>query len=120
MVGIMNFSDEQWEWFITGDDDYDIAGKYLFFSEDRELLRTIALDEVEHNGFPQAKIPIVGANISDDYVLCLYYKDDSRKEELRMKYLGINALKYRFWKSNEDTRNAKYSKQFIENCKVKE
>jgi len=49
--------------------------------------------------------------------LCLYYKNDSRKQELAEKYQEKNGIKYRYWKSDEDTLKGKYSKRFLEEMK---
>src|SRR5262249_55220137 len=88
---------------------------YLFFSVNRDLLVDIAVEELEKGGFHQAKthmadvIPPTG-----EYVLCLYYKDNSRRDELAAKYRNRPELNYRYWKSDEDTRAGKYSKEFLE------
>lgn len=50
---------------------------------------------------------------SGEYVLCLYFKDASRKYELAKKYQNRIELKYRYWKSDEDTIAGNYSKQFL-------
>lgn len=45
---VLSFSDGYWEWFIHKDKpDYEITGKYLFFCEDREALRKIAIEELD-------------------------------------------------------------------------
>jgi hypothetical protein len=81
----------------------------------RDLLIEIAINELENNGFHYAKTPMSGITpASSEYVLCLYYKDDSRKHELAKKYRGRNDLKYRYWKSDSDTLAGKYSKQFLD------
>jgi len=41
-------------------------------------------------------------------------EDDSRKNELAKKYQEKNGIHYRYWKSDEDTRKGKYSKEFLE------
>jgi hypothetical protein len=80
----------------------------------RDLLIEIAINELENNGFHYAKTSMSGITpASGEYVLCLYYKDDSRKHELAKKYRGRNDLKYRYWKSDSDTLAGKYSKQFL-------
>jgi hypothetical protein len=110
---IRSFSDGQWEWFMRTDPPpYEITGKYLFFSPDRNLLIDIAVKELEDGGFHHAKIPMIGKNLTSEYVLCLYYKDDSRKRELASKYLNRKGIKYRYWKSDEATVKGEYSKEF--------
>ena len=117
-TNVISSCDGYWEWFERSDTPvipYEITGKYLFFSLNRDLLIEIAINELENNGFHFAKTPMSGITpASGEYVLCLYYKDDSRKHELAKKYRGRNDLKYRFWKSDSDTLAGKYSKQFLD------
>ena len=88
----------------------EIVGKYLFFSKDRQLLLDIARAEIDESGFRIAKVS-TSAN-GGDFVLCLYWTDDERKWELAEKYGKSKTVKYRYWKSDEDTRNGVYSEQF--------
>ena len=117
-TNVISSCDGYWEWFERSDAPvipYEITGKYLFFSGNRDLLIEIAINELENNGFHFAKTPMSGITpASGEYVLCLYYKDDSRKHELAKKYRGRNDLKYRYWKSDSDTLAVKYSKQFLD------
>ena len=113
--------DGYWVW-IESDilPSHEFTGKYLFFSEDRNLLIKIAIDELMNGGFNLAKTH--DENIeppSGEYVLCLYDKNDSRKHELAEKYRHINGIKYRYWKSNEDTIKGRYSKIFLQKQKAK-
>lgn len=104
-----------WEYILSVEKpSYDITGKYLFFSNDRELLQQIAITEIENNGFHRAKLPIYGFSEGDDYVLCLYYKDDSRKKELAERYRNAKNVKYRYWKSDQATIDGIYSEQFLQ------
>ncbi len=91
-----------------------VLGKYLFFSKSIAVLETIMIEEMENGGFWKAKINTDQHKIGDEYVLCLYYTDDSRKYELANKYKNNPELKYRYWKSDEDTLKGKYSKDFLE------
>ena len=103
-----------WEWFSRNEQPpYEITGKYLFFSTDRDLLVRIATEELQSGIFHQAKIPMPGANLSAEYVLCLYYRDDSLKRELAAKYGATPGLKYRYWKSDEATLDGQYSAEFL-------
>jgi len=108
------------QFYETNDDKNDgIAGKYLFFHEDPEVLEEVAREEIENNGFEVAKRNRQLQGSSTEYVLCLYYVDDSRKIELAKKYQEKNGIKYRYWKSDEDTRKGKYSKEFLERIRTK-
>ncbi|MHA1739399.1 MAG: hypothetical protein ACTSWD_12485 [Candidatus Heimdallarchaeota archaeon] len=111
---VLSFTDGYWEYFIHKQKpNYKITGKYLFFCKDREVLRQIAIDEIENNGFHHAKVNIEDKKQGEDYVLCLYYEDDSRKLEMAEKYKDESEVKYRYWKSDEDTLKGKYSDEFL-------
>ena len=93
---------------------YAITGKYLFFSKNKERLLEIAQNEILEYDFHVAKVnnSLLGSNT--DYVLCLYYHDDSRKYELAERYGDkFSDTKYRYWKSDEDTLKGKYSEEFL-------
>jgi len=108
------FCDGYWERFERNElPPYEISGKYLFFSTEREALVKIAVGALECGGFHHAKIQMEGKTHSPDYVLCLYYKDDSRKHELARRYCNQQNVRYRYWKSDEDTHRGKYSEQFL-------
>lgn len=106
------------QFYETSDESHGITGKYLFFHEDPKILEEVAREEIENNGFQVAKRNTRLLGTSTEYVLCLYYVDDSRKIELAKKYQEKN-VKYRYWKSDEDTRKGKYSKEFLERIRTK-
>lgn len=110
----MNIQDDGY-WIRFSLDEYtgDSTGKYLFFSPDRELLQSIAKNELKNHNFKYAKMNAPD-NRNNDHVLCLYWEDSSRKEELRERYLNTDVA-YRGWKSNEATLKGMYSKKFKEN-----
>ena len=111
---ILSFCDGYWEWFFHKQKQkYKITGKYLFFCEDREVLRKIAINEIENNGFHHAKVNMDGEKHGSDYVFCLYYEDDNRKKELAKKYKSNLKVKYRYWKSDENTLKGNYSEEFL-------
>lgn len=97
--------------------EFGITGKYLFFHSNPEVLEKIARGEIGSNGFDVAKISTKLLGTQTEHVLCLYYKNDSRKQELAEKYQEKNGIKYRYWKSDEDTLKGKYSKRFLEEMK---
>ena len=93
---------------------YGITGKYLFFSESKERLFEIAKNEILDYDFHRAKVNNSLRDSNTDYVLCLYYSDDSRKFELAERYRDkFSDVKYRYWKSDEDTLKGKYSEEFL-------
>jgi hypothetical protein len=113
-VVISRQSDCHWEWFVSSEkQSYEITGKYIFFSRIRTVLTDVACEELGCRRFHLGKIPIEGKAVGDEYVLCLYYSDDSLKYELADKYGNREDLKYRYWKSDESTRRGEYSQQFL-------
>lgn len=106
--------DGYWNWFF-GDTspNYPIAGKYLFFSEDKSRLFSMAKNEIENHGFFEAKVNARLLRGQTEYVLCLYYRDDSRKHELAERNNEEYHVKYRFWKSDEATLRGQYSSEFL-------
>jgi hypothetical protein len=128
---IFLLDDGYWLWFSSKDYfeelkskregklSEEITGKYLFFHENPKVLAEIAVAEIRGGGFHLVKVnqKIMGAG--KDHVLCLYFKDDSQKDELAERYQDKNGIKYRYWKSNDDTRKGKYSKQFLDSLKSK-
>lgn len=94
--------------------DYEITGKYLFFSTDRQRLIEIATKEILNHHFPKAKVNTQLLGKNTEYVLCLYYKDDSRKNELADRCnQEYSEVKYRYWKSDEKTLSGQYSPEFL-------
>lgn len=116
--------DKFWVWYedekAIKNSPYPITGKYLFFSEDKAALEKIALEEIKNSDFYKAKIPTEEHKKGDEYVLCLYYKDDSRKHELAKKYKERGNIKYRYWKSNKATLEGEYSEEFLSQLNEKE
>lgn len=106
--------DGYWIWLRSDEKvPYGITGKYLFFSEDKNKLLDIATKEIENHGFHHAK---VNKNLLDgqtEHVLCLYYENDSRKDELAERNKQEYGAKYRYWKSDLDTLKGKYSEEFL-------
>src|ERR1041384_519846 len=111
---VVSWDDGYWQWFEHNDlPPYEITGKYLFFSTDRNLLMSIAIAAIERGGFHLAKTHMEGQSYSQDYVLCLYYKDDSRKHELARRYRNVEGVRYRYWKSAKETQERQYSEKFL-------
>jgi hypothetical protein len=51
----------------------------------------------------------------NNYVMRLYWSDNSRTDELKIRYGRLKGVQYRYWKSDEDTRKGKYSEQYKNN-----
>lgn len=107
--------DGYWIWLFSEDKPkYEITGKYLFFSSDKDKLIEIATNEIEKHGFHRAKVNMSLLKGQTEHVLCLYYKDDSRKYELAERNKREYGVKYRYWKSDIATLRGQYSKEFLE------
>ena len=93
-------------------------GKYLFFSDDKgELIKLAKLLLNKYNLF-NAKVPLADTPRSSDgfgFVLCIYDAKPDLKSELR-KYAVKDKINYRYWKSDKDTLNGKYSDEFRNSC----
>lgn len=106
--------DGYWIWLLSEEKpSYSIAGKYLFFSEDKDKLISIATNEIKNHGFHRAKVNMNLLEGQTEHVLCLYYKDDSRKHELADRNKQEYGVKYRYWKSDEATLKGQYSREFL-------
>ena len=104
--------DGYWIWFVSSEKPpYHITGKYLFFSNLRFKLEEIAVNEIENHEFHRAKINESLIEGQTEHVLCLYYSDDSRKYELHERNDHEYGVKYRYWKTDADTRAGKYDAQ---------
>ncbi len=113
-MAIKQMSNGHWNWLSSEEKaDYIITGKYLFFSPDRERLVEIAKKEINEHGFHKAKVNRNLLEGRSEYVLCLYYKDDSRKHELAQRNRQEYGVKYRFWKTDEATLRGQYSEEFL-------
>lgn len=102
-----------WAWI--GAFDRTETGKYLFFGPDAAALVDLGKYLISHCGFRYAKVSRHARG--PDHVLCVYWKDDARKWELaelheQMDLEEDQGIKYRYWKSNEDTRRGKYSNPY--------
>jgi len=107
--------DGYWLRFISEEKpSYKITGKYLFFSSDKDKLINIAINEIDKHGFHRAKVNMRLLKGQTEYVLCLYYEDDSKKCELAERNKREYRVKYRYWKSDEATLRGQYSKDFLE------
>jgi len=106
--------DGYWVWLFSDEKpNYKITGKYLFFSSDKDKLTEMATNEIEKHKFHKAKVNTTLLKGQTEHVLCLYYKDDSRKNELAERNKLEYGLKYRYWKSDKATLKGQYSKEFL-------
>ena len=118
---VARVDDEYWHHYIRfAKDKPIITGKYLFFSENKDELEKIVVEEIENGEFRQAKINTEQKKKGKEHVLCLYYKDDSKKYDLAEKYKGKTNIKYRYWKSDEATTGGQYSKEFLDKLSPEE
>jgi hypothetical protein len=108
------YFDGYWIWLLSDKrPDYAILGKYLFFHEDKDKLIEVARNEIANHGFHEAKVNEHLLEGQTEHVLCLYYKDDSRKHELAERNKQEYGVRYRYWKSDEATLKGQYSQEFL-------
>ena len=99
---IKQLKNDYWHYFFRTKDTNGIMGKYLFFSNYKNTLEVIAKNEINNHRFNIGKISVNARNGS--HVLCLYWFDDTRKNELAERYMSYPNIQYRFWKTDEQTR----------------
>jgi hypothetical protein len=105
-----------WTWTKneeTGVKPGEVIGKYLFFSDDKALLQKTGEEILSEHGLPHMKISAdrnAGADEGFGYVLCVYSKDSSLRNELKQK--EVPGLNYRFFKTDDATRAGIYSKNY--------
>jgi hypothetical protein len=104
--------------YAAEDPPYKITGKYLFYVPDPWVLLDIALLEIRQWGFHRAKISTRPPASSEEYVLCLYYRDDSRRRELAQRWAG--RVKYRWWKSDALTGRGVYGGKWMSERDIEE
>jgi hypothetical protein len=107
-------SDGYWEHFWSKEPrPYPIAGKYLFFAKERELLVAVVVEELSTGSFHRAKVLDDGVDpTAVDSVLCLYYSDGNRHDELKAKYRERIGVRYVRWKSDDATARGDYAAGF--------
>lgn len=90
-----------------------IAGKYLFFSDDKQALIKTGLEIMALEGLPQMKVPATDTPNSSPgfgFVLCIYAESDALRYKL--KQYATEQIAYRYWKAEALTSAAVYSPQF--------
>ena len=112
--GIVTYVDSYWiRYGVPEESDSftgSLIGKYLFFSKNQNTLKELCEHEISEHDFKVAKVSFNANN--GEYVCCLYWTGGERKHELRDRYQHRKDVKYRYWKTNADTRAGRYSKQF--------
>ena len=111
MNQIIEVKQSGWIWIINRSVKKPlITGKYLFFSKDKNLLIELSKRILLEYGLSVAKVPLSDEPVGEDFVLCVYDAEPKLKDELK-KYANQD-IRYRYWKSDEDTLKGKYSNQF--------
>ena len=106
-----------WIWFRnTKISDKGITGKYLFFSNNRRRLIHLARRILKEKSLPSAKINI--KNEGKGFVLCVYDTRPKLKDKLK-EYADFKEIHYRYWKSDKDTIEGRYSNEFLNNLPLK-
>ena len=91
-------------------------GKYQFFCDDRDKLIEIAKKILLEFDLSNAKISKTKRKTSKGFGYCLLVYDYKPRYVNEMKkYADETNIKYRYWKSDENTSKGRYSKEFLEN-----
>jgi hypothetical protein len=98
-------------------DSNDIYGKYMFFSDDRELLvmlgKRILFDNMLYKMKVSIETTIKSKDIGFNHVLCVY--DYIPRHLYMMKQYEIPKVKYLRWKKEKETKKGMYSEQYAAN-----
>lgn len=117
--------DFSWIWLLNKKvENFDetnkrITGKYLFFSKNKKKLIKLAEVILEKFKLIKAKVPSSSKPIGDEFALCIYDIEPRFKLELR-DYADEKEIKYRYWKSDEDTLKGRSSERFLNNLSPEE
>ena len=77
--------DETWKWIEKkGSKGATFAGKYLFFSSNRSMLKAIAQQEIALHNFTCATVLFDPDKRRGEYMLCIY--DSENRREKRVGY----------------------------------
>ena len=92
------YKDETWEWIEKkGDQKAPFNGKYLFFSSNRGVLKTIAQQEIALHNLTCATVLLDPDVKRGEYMLCIYDSDNRREGELAMGYANKEGIRYIGW-----------------------
>jgi len=92
------YNDETWEWIEKkGSQKIHFNGKYLFFSSNRSVLKTIAQQEIALHNFTCATVLLDSDVKRGEYMLCIYDTGNRRERELAMRYANKEGIRYIGW-----------------------
>lgn len=111
-----------WVYYVSGCDvEHDIPeseadtfehGKYLFFTPESAVeLEKIVIEQLQQRPYTTAKIPTKPGR-KEDWVLCLYQRDNRYWYDLREEYHNPPTVRFRGFKTNDQTRKNEYSERF--------
>jgi len=109
-IYIINFNAKESSILLRQEEEKEMrgsSGKYLFFSDDKNELIDLAKEILKKFNLFVSK---VSKECRKGFVLCIYDFKSRYKNDLN-KYSN-SSIRYRFWKSNKDTINNKYSKEY--------
>ena len=92
------YKDETWEWIEKKcSQRAPFNGKYLFFSSNRSVLKTIAQQEIALHNFTCATVLLDSDVKRGEYMLCIYNTGNRRERELAMRYANKEGIRYIGW-----------------------
>lgn len=107
------YSDYEVDHDRTADDANETEdGKFLLFAPDEaRALEDVVLDEFRRRPYEMAKLPTIPGK-REDWVLCLYQKDDRYWSDVRDAHHEPPRVRFRGYKTNAATRRGEYSDRF--------
>jgi len=92
------YKDETWEWIEKKcSQKVPFNGKYLFFSSNRSVLKTIAQQEIALRNFTCATVLLYSDVKRGEYMLCIYDTGKRRERELAVRYANNKGIEYIGW-----------------------
>lgn len=85
----------------------EITGKYLFFSNDRQLLLDICPHIILEHDLPKAKVSVIPNNNGHLLFVACFYDSGSKLSQKMNDFASLGVV-YKGYKSNEDTEKGIY------------
>ena len=94
--------------------NHGTLGKYLFYSDSKHKLVLLAKTILYEYNLSHAKVGksnLLKPDKGFGFVLCIYDYQPKFKKDL-LKFADQKEILYRYWKSDKDTLEGKYSKKY--------
>lgn len=92
------YKNETWEWIEKKcSQKAPFNGKYLFFSSNRGVLKTIAQQEIALHNLTCATVLLDPDVKRGEYMLCIYDSGNRRERESALRYANKESIEYIGW-----------------------